>query len=166
MKAFSCVLILLFSNVALGEDAMSLVDVIKNDTWSLAEGEMDDHTMFLRFRTTITKKLNLSAFPKAIHIFWDYKSENNGMPSSILSKNMEEFENRITDALEGDQSGILTVIKTYQGTRQWLFYTTNTENFSDKLHNMPQNKDPYPIEIEAENDEEWEYFFDGMRIPH
>ena len=102
MKAISFVLILLFSNVALGKDAMSLVDVIKNDTWAVVEGEMDDHIMFLRFRTTITKKLNLSVSPKAIHIFWDYKSETNGMPSSILSKNMKEFENRITDALEGD----------------------------------------------------------------
>lgn len=144
---------------------MSLENIIKNDKWTVTEGTLGEHIMFLRYRHEISQSIDLTKFPKAIHIFWDFESNSAGMPSGHISDKMKLFEDRLVDALENEIAGMLTAIITKEGTRHWLYYVRDTNTFSEKLHSMPQEEEPYPIEIEAYTDPSWDYYFEGMYIP-
>jgi len=71
---------------------------------------------------------------------------------------MEVFENRLVGALESDLSGLLANVITTNGYREWVLYTKSVDVFSERLHNMPQEKEPYPIQIEADHDPGWTYY--------
>ncbi len=140
-----------------------LSDIIKNDQWAVAEGTHNDLPLMIRFRNKLSFGRSTSNHPQLIRIYWDYTSHESGMPSTDDSQSMEVFENRLVEALETDLSGVLAAAITTNGYREWVWYCQSTEIFAEKLHNMPQEADPYPIEIEAESDPEWDYFFNQVR---
>lgn len=111
----------------------------------------------------MTSELDISNHPQLIQIYWNYSKHDSGMPSSVDSQHMEIFENRLVDALENDLTGILVAVITTGGVREWVYYTKSLDAFAERLHNMPQESAPYPIEIDTDNDPEWEYFFNQVR---
>ena len=155
-------MLLISSNSYSGKKMETLENIIKNDQWAVAEGTHKKLSLIIRFRNKLTTQLNLSQHPQLIQIYWGFGEHPSGMPSDKDSKEMEIFENRLVEALESDLTGILTSVITTNGYREWVYYTTSIEEFGDKLHNMPQEKEPYPIEIEADNDPNWDYFFNSV----
>ncbi len=155
---------ILFTSVSFAENNMAdLSTVIKNDEWAVAEGVHNDLPLMIRFRNKLVPNVNVSALPRLIQIYWNYSEHESGMPSEAESQSMEVFENRLVEALESDISGILAAAITTNGYREWVYYTQSTDIFAKKLHNMHQEIDPYPIEIEADSDPEWNYFFNQVR---
>ncbi|TMN86517.1 hypothetical protein CWB72_19675 [Pseudoalteromonas phenolica] len=140
-----------------------LRDIINSDQWAVAEGTHNDLPLMIRFRNKLSKDSSISNHPQLIRIYWDYSPHESGMPSTDDSQSMEVFENRLVDALETDLSGVLAAAITTNGYREWVWYCVSTEVFAESLHNMPQETEPYPIEIEAESDPEWDYFFSQVR---
>lgn len=91
-------------------------------------------------------------------IVWAYADENSGaMPTTEDSEQMGEFEDRFCDAVETDATAILTAVLTFDGARQWVFYTRDIQECGDRLNNMPQNGDPYPVELTTDLDPDWRY---------
>ena len=152
-------MLLISSNSYSGKKMETLENIIKNDEWTVAEGTHKNLPLIIRYRNELNSQLNLSNHPQLIQVYWEYADHSSGMPNDIDTKKMEVFENRLIEALESDLSGILTSVITTNGYREWVYYTTSVEAFSDKLHHMPQEKDPYPIEIETESDPKWNYYF-------
>lgn len=137
--------------------------LIKNNPWAVAEGTHNNLPLMIRFRSNLTSELDISNHPQLIQIYWNYSKHDSGMPSSVDSQHMEIFENRLVDALENDLTGILVAVITTGGVREWVYYTKSLDAFAERLHNMPQESAPYPIEIDTDNDPEWEYFFNQVR---
>ena len=79
------------------------------------------------------------------------------MPSPDDSEQMAEFENRFCDAVERDATAILTAVLTFDGARQWVFYTGDVQECGERLANMPQRDEPYPLELATEEDPGWQY---------
>jgi hypothetical protein len=75
---------------------------------------------------------------------------------------MEVFENRLVPALEGDALAALVAVLTFDGARQWVFYTSDVKACGGRLEAMPQERDPYPIELDAFADPEWGYLRDQI----
>lgn len=117
----------------------------------------------IRFRNELAPDSGISKHPQLIRIYWDYTQHESGMPSTDDSQSMEVLENRLVGALEADLSGVLAAAITTNGYREWVWYCVSIEVFAEKLHNMPQETDPYPIQIEAENGPVWGYFFNQVR---
>ncbi len=140
-----------------------LSKVISNDQWAVAEGTHNDLPLMIRFRNKLSQTPMREGHPQLIQIYWDYSEHESGMPSSEESQSMEVFENRLVNALETDLSGVLAAVITTNGYREWVYYCLSTEAFAERLHNMPQETDPYPIEIETSSDPEWDYFFNQVR---
>ena len=141
----------------------ALSEIIKSDQWAVAEGTHNDLPLMIRFRNKLSPGSSISNHPQLIRIYWDYTPHESGMPSTNDSQSMEVFENRLVDALETDLSGVLAAAITTNGYREWVWYCLSTDVFAERLHNMPQETEPYPIEIETENDPEWAYFFNTVR---
>jgi hypothetical protein len=79
------------------------------------------------------------------------------MPSTTDSVDMGQFEDRLCEVLEADAQAFLAAVFTFDGARQWVFYTADIEECRRRLEAMPQNAEPYPIEIDAFDDPTWQY---------
>ncbi len=141
----------------------TLSNIIENDEWAGAEGTHKGLPLLIRFRPKLSPALELSAYPQLIQVYWGYTEHPSGMPSPEDSERMEVFEDRLVGALESDLSGLLASVITTNGYREWVLYTKSVDVFSERLHNMPQEEEPYPIQIEADHDPGWTYFFENVR---
>ena len=157
-------LVSVFTNLTIaGEPVVSIQDVLgENDNWYGAKASRGEFQILLRYRNKLEKK-HAEDYPRLFQVYWDFPKHSSGMPSNELSDEMRVFEDRIVEALEGDLSGILVAAITGGGYREWVFYSKSIDDFAKKLHNMPQNADPYPIQIETKEDVGWKYFFEDIR---
>ena len=142
---------------------MELSEIIKRDQWAGAEGTHNELPLIIRFRNKVSKDCNLKPLPQLIQIFWDFEDSRSGMPSNEESNAMRVFEDRLVEALEPDLVGILIAAITTNGYREWVYYVKSVEDFSERLHAMPQEGDPYPIDIQTKEDPNWDYFFNNVR---
>jgi hypothetical protein len=107
-------------------------------------------------------------YEHVLKIVWPYADENTGaLPTRADSEQMADFENRFCCAVEHDALAVLTAVLTLDGARQWVFYTRDVQECSDRLNSMPQQVEPYPLELTAERDPEWRYLRDQIlkRVP-
>jgi hypothetical protein len=65
---------------------------------------------------------------------------------------------RLCAAWERDGLAFLAGVFTFDGARQWIFYTRDVAECSERLHAMPQERDRYPIELTTRTDARWEFF--------
>jgi Family of unknown function (DUF695) len=79
------------------------------------------------------------------------------MPSASDSFDMGQFEDRLCEVLEVDARAFLAAVLTFDGARQWVFYTADVGECGRRLEAMPQNVERYPIEIDAFDDPAWQY---------
>ena len=84
------------------------------------------------------------------------------MPTHAVSAAMEQFENRLCSALEVDAHAILAAVLTFDRARQWVFYTGDVPESGWRLEAMPQNTDPYPIELDAFDNPTRKYLRDDI----
>jgi hypothetical protein len=107
-------------------------------------------------------------YPRLLTIAWAFDAEGAGsLPSEDESEAMGTFEDRFCDAVECDALAVLTAVLTFDGARQWVFYTSDTKMCGLRLEAMPQETEPYPIELVAKDDPEWRYLRDEIlsRVP-
>jgi len=140
-----------------------ITDLIRRDVWSVADGERADGPVVIRFRSYLPSPTQAHEYEWLLVACWAYADEGTGaMPSKETMKEMEEFEERLCGALERDALAVLTAILTFDGARQWVFYTHDVDSCGERINSMPQNVEPYPIELSARPDPEWRYLHDGI----
>jgi len=126
--------------------------------WALAAGEHEGSHLLIRFRQ-FPEDFARAQFPERINIFWRmYEPELNGLPTNQESQRLETFENRLVSAVERDGHSILSVVLTCAGRREFVFHTADVAEFVQRLTNMPQEVERYPIDLLRNNDPDWAYF--------
>ena len=75
---------------------------------------------------------------------------------------MKVFEERFCQAVEQDACAVLSAVLTFDGARQWVFYTDDVKGCAERLGAMPQETEPYPLELTAQDDPEWSYLRDEI----
>ena len=137
---------------------IKVAKVINHDHWAGSIGTLNAGPYILRFRTPVLMPKDVSGYIHRLSVVWSYADEDSGeMPEDSVSEEMEVFENRLIEAWERDYNAILTEVLTFDGARQWVFYTKDVNECGNRICDMPQNEEPYPIEMETEDDPEWEY---------
>ena len=127
-------------------------------TWSVAEGEHENHLLLIRFRE-IPKTFPRARYPQRLNIFWKMSAtDENGFPTRDEFKRMDLFEDRLLAAVEDDEHSILVGTLTCNGEREHIFHTADIPGFLDRLTNMPQEEERYPITIQKYDDPAWSYF--------
>ena len=142
---------------------MIISEILKRDAWAGAEGTHNGLPLIIRFRPEFSQDSNLQVFPQLLQVYWEFGHAPSGMPSQEESEAMQVFEDRLVNSLESVPEGALTAVVTTNGYREWVLYAKSVESFSEHLHHMPQESDPYPIEIETDFDPNWDYFFQNIR---
>lgn len=133
--------------------------LLRADTWTLAEVERDCGIAMLRFRTPV---LGGSGPAPGSHrhyvaVCWPYADEGSGeLPGEGPSEAMSTFEDRLCGAVEPDALAALAVVLTFDGARQWVYYTDDVDEFARRLGAMPHDGDArYPVELTTGPDMTW-----------
>ncbi|MFW5427086.1 MAG: DUF695 domain-containing protein [Methylophagaceae bacterium] len=130
--------------------------------WSVAEGATDEYDFQVRFRRFVEKPPT-TEYNQRLNIFWTMKDPlDTGFANKSELDKLHDFENRLIDAVENDEFSIMTMVLTGRGEREFVFYTSDPQKFLERLTNMPQEQEPYPLEIQCNEDPEWEYYYDEI----
>jgi hypothetical protein len=134
------------------------------DTWSIAEIENDGYPIIIRFRNELDILFGKEIYPHLLQVDWKFSSLiKSGMPSRTDANEASKFEDFLIDSIEVDLQSILTFVITNDGLRSWYIYTNNIDEFSNRLHNIPQKDERYPIEIYLSENEGWKSYEDIVR---
>lgn len=132
--------------------------IIKEDRWALSRGEYEGKPVMVRFREPLLKLKESHGYDQLLRVVWPYGGEEeSGMPSDEDMNQLDKFEGVLSDTLEKDGLAICTAVITTWGYREWVLYTTDFESCEERISGLSQPSVPYPIELEAEADEEWHY---------
>ena len=140
----------------------SLETIVKDDRWAVAEGMHNEKPLLIRFRNELQERPDVSAYPKLVKVVWSYSGGRTGLPDKSTDENMERFENHLVKAVEPVRIGVLVAVVTNDGTRKWVFYVSNVSAFGRALNDMPQEREPYPIQITAEDDPAWSFLYENI----
>lgn len=127
--------------------------------WFVVEIQIDDLPAFVRFRDTVESYISSGKYRRYLRVVWECaEADELGIPSESEWQQLETFENNLCDALEADDHAVLTFVMTYDGLRQWLFYTQDVQESGRRINTMPQEEEQYPIELTTKEDPNWEEY--------
>jgi hypothetical protein len=99
-------------------------ELIDKDMWSIAHGNRDAGPFILRYREPVLQPEDISGYHRCLRIVWGYADADLAeLPKEKDSAVMETFENRLCEILERDALAALVAVLTFDGARQWIFYT-------------------------------------------
>lgn len=144
--------------------SIGVVEALRADKWSVAEVTTESGRALLRYRTPVLAASEADGYVRVLRVLWPYADEGSGeMPDQACSDAMAQFENRLCPALELDAHAYLAAVLTSDGARQWVFYTDDVAECGRRLEAMPQNEEPYPIELDAFDDPDWSYLHNLLK---
>jgi hypothetical protein len=125
--------------------------------WNVIQASNDEGIVIFRHRN-FPSDFPKATFPHRLNIFWQMsEAASNGLPEDAESDRMGLFEDRLIEATEPDAQSVLSLVLTGKGQREFIFHTQAPEEFLRRLTDMPQEDNPYPIEIHHTEDSTWEY---------
>ena len=140
----------------------SVLDLLAADRWTMAD-VVGPTSGVLRYREPVLTSTQVAGYPQCLRILWGYEAEGSGaLPDPQAGVALEAFEDLLVNALEHDALAVLTAVVTLDGARQWVFYTDDARSCGGRISAMPQQKDPYPIELDTFSDPEWAYLRDQV----
>jgi len=83
--------------------------------------------------------------------------DENGLPTEEETNRLEVFEERLVGAVEDDEHSMLVGVLTCNGQREFIFHTGDVPGFMERLTDMPQETERYPITIQKYDDPDWSY---------
>ena len=90
----------------------------------------------------------------AILIEWPY-SNDSSFPSGEIIDLMQAFESYLDDLSTDNGLSELVSMRMGFGTREWLYYSCDTDKFMAKFQSLLSNHPQYPISITFAEDPEW-----------
>ena len=127
-------------------------------TWAGAESQHDNHLLLIRFRE-IPGTFPRLKYPHRLNVFWEmFERDQNGFPTENEFSRLAAFEDRLVNAIEWDSQSILVAALTCNGEKEFVFYTADVSEFMQRLTNIPQEAERYPITIQEYDDADWSYF--------
>lgn len=149
------------------DNSLRVREVQLQDRWSVGEGHTADGLPFVcRWRSPVLGPPDVDGYDRVLKVVWPYSEADTGaMPTAEDSQAMATFEDRLVPAWEHDGHAYLAAILTLDGARQWVFYTSDIQECAQRLTDMPQERDPYPLELTTERDPNWSWLHDQILSP-
>lgn len=138
--------------------------ILRGNQWSLGEGHFDTGLALVRFRKGIPAADATGDHTRLISIEWVYADEGSSdLPDETTQAEMLQFEHDLGDSVQKDALAILTAVVTFEGVRQWVFYTSDESAFIERLSVIPHHgRERFPIKIGTSDDPTWSYLRDEV----
>lgn len=128
-----------------------------SDTWNNAEGLQNGMRSLIRYRPELEQFLGMDEYQKRLIVFWDFDGKSsNGMPREAEISRMKKLEDLLISALDYDRTGILVLVYTCSGTREWHFYVSDIAEVQQRINEKLANQEPFPIQLQVEDDSNWQ----------
>ncbi|MES2888204.1 MAG: DUF695 domain-containing protein [Pseudomonadota bacterium] len=120
--------------------------------WLIARRETEDGLSLIRLKE-LQDTFDALAVPERFNIIWEFRgvtSANTPTPAEFEA--LGSFEERLVAAVEETGQGTLCIVFTEPGYREYVIHACSADSFLNALNSMPQEREPYPIEIRHEHD--------------
>lgn len=133
--------------------------------WTVATGMDGNFPLILRIRTTLPATIERAGYPSLLAIHWGYQpAGDQGMPATKERARMDQLEDLLYVGLEPEGQGYLTAVVTCNGTREWQWYTRDSQEALVVINVVLKGHSPFPIQISAQNDPAWTAYFDLLSL--
>ncbi|HYH75616.1 MAG TPA: DUF695 domain-containing protein [Candidatus Saccharimonadales bacterium] len=134
---------------------------MKNDyqeAWTVSEGKYDGHRITVRKNVGARSLCGDAAYPFRLGIAIPFLDpQKDGMPLKGENEIYNRIEDLICDYFEPHNSGVLCLVLTTQGMKEFILYT-NTDKLVDLIGSLKIHFSEYDIQHYVEQDTEWEVY--------
>ena len=130
--------------------------------WAILTAEGEAGQALFRLRTDRPEEADSADFRTSVRIQWPYAGDEVGFPGDEDQHWMNQFEDRTEDLNWSDGLSYLMLVTTGLNVKEWLFYTTDHEQFMQHLNEALRGLPRLPLEIAFIADSEWEQW-DSIR---
>lgn len=133
--------------------------------WLIAQGQVHDRPIIARCVSPLERQDILPDTPWLVVVYWEYEGDASGLPLPAENGQMEVFERRLSNALGDDSFGAMVGVQTVNGRRTFIFYVRDVDGFQEHLVEITDDlENPWPIQIEFDEDPEWNFFFEHIYL--
>ncbi len=127
----------------------------ENKGWTATQGTLDGRPAFLRIQNGIDQATR-ARNPHRVTIAWKYPDNgDDGMPPIELKDRFHELEDALDNAIIEDGTGVLSLVLTTAGRREWHVHFSETKDLQASINNAFAELPEMPITLTAEFDPDW-----------
>ncbi len=128
--------------------------------WVLADGTLNEQLITIRYRESIQSELDSAQYQQCIQISWQAAEQDpvTGYPSSDELEKIDAFNQKLMEAVEVGEHGLLVMVLMCEGINQWIIYAKDNDRLQKALNTIPTDTGLYPIEVASDEDPQWEIF--------
>ena len=123
--------------------------------WTVIEGNVGGRLTWIRIQRGI-EKADKDSLPRRLTIRWEYPDDGDrGMPPDGLQDPLRALEDALVAKLLADKSGVLSLVTTAAGAREWHVHFTQAGAIQTSVNAAFAELPKMPILLTSEDDPEW-----------
>ena len=83
---------------------------------------------------------------------------DNGLPESEYNDSLEDFDLALQAAMEGDGAGLVVLVETFAGKRNYYAYASDCEAFHGRVEPLRQEFQQHELLVECRTDTGWRFY--------
>jgi len=126
--------------------------------WTTRQTEYEGLPLYLRRPDYENIWEYQSNYPVLICITHEFDSvKDNGLPTSEYNKSLFNFDLEVTNLLEAKSNGIIFLVETYGGARNYWFFGKDSEFFSKFFDDLKSRYPDKKLELDYQQDPDWNF---------
>jgi hypothetical protein len=133
--------------------------IVIGDEWGILEGENQGNPMFIRKNYWCDRLVGNDNWPLRAGIaFRLLNPDGRGLPTNKEATDLWALEDTIFEELQNDTFGIITIIITTSGFREFVLYVKDAEAFKSRVEIIQKQHENYQLTTYVELDPTWELY--------
>jgi len=131
---------------------------IKEMEWLTTETVYDGLPLYLRLPNYTNVWEYKPKYPKLIcitHVFDSVKE--NGLPTAEYNESLIDFDVEVVNLFDLKKNGIVFLVETYGGARNYWFYITDSKFFFKTFDDLKNKHPDKKLELDYRTDSEWSF---------
>lgn len=129
---------------------------MKEMKWLGKETEYEGYPLYLRCPDYDNVWLYKQKFTKLLCLSQQLeKVKNNGLPESDYNLSLADFDYSMTNLFETNNEGIIILVETFGGERNYWYYISENLDYKSKLAEVQKKYPMHKLETIEKDDMEW-----------
>jgi hypothetical protein len=131
----------------------------KPPEWLVAMVEYEGLPLALRVRPQVDTKKNKATYPRRVRVTHTLANVNSsGLPEADYNESLFDLDQAIVAALETDKSGIVVLIETFNGERNYDAYITPEATPKEAMRELKKRFPRQKLTLVVKDDAEWRLY--------
>lgn len=127
--------------------------------WAMLEGESDGRPMLVRRNGTPAEYAGHPELAFRLGVAVPFvRPDESGFPDADETEAVNEIEDGLVDYLESSQGGVLTLVITTSGMREFVCYVRSVDEGEAAAQAATAASDGHEVQYYVEEDPEWEIY--------